>query len=437
MEGKKKRKRIIAQSEKDQQRQSLKKSPAKSVKSAEYKSAHELVKSYQLKRDCVLHAHVDKIGKEVVEKSEMLPKKKREISEVARTCQVQNKNKTISDEAEMQSKMRPKIMGKMTTNEDEGQSKLLVKPKILPTKDQGHTKMSTERKMPTKEDGSQRQLSIKKKPMEESTNEAKGKIGGDSNHKLDNDEKEALIPALSLDEFFEKLGISEDVDEEYEHDYDDHVPTDDGKEKKKRTRGPTQLKHIRNMEGRLEIEWNANNGKLIGPSKKEVQLVSRFLGTLARDTDLVTLLYTNWLAVPKENRDSMLERARCKYTIPTNGEPWVLATIGEAWKKYKSRIKEKHYTPYSSFREIWKNRPGTIPDSHFRKLIRYWKLDVVKVVSNKNKKSRSKQKWNHRMGPVSFELIRNELESVHSLKESGYSDEDTFQTLFGKEQSGR
>ncbi|MED6106595.1 hypothetical protein PIB30_005879 [Stylosanthes scabra] len=172
-------------------------------------------------------------------------------------------NKTISDEAEMQSKMRPTRMEKMTTNEDERQSKLLVKQKILPTKDQGHTQMSTERKMPTKEDGSQRQLSIKKKPMKESTNETKGKIGGDSNHKLDNDEKEALIPTLSLDEFFEKLGILEDDDEEYEHDYDDHVPTDDGKEKKKRTRGPTQLKHIQNMEGRLEIEWNANNGKPI------------------------------------------------------------------------------------------------------------------------------------------------------------------------------
>ncbi|MED6182219.1 hypothetical protein PIB30_026611 [Stylosanthes scabra] len=169
---------------------------------------------------------------------------------------------------------------------------------------------------------------------------------------------------------------------------------------------PTKLKHIQNMEGRLEIECNANNGKLIGPSKKEVQLFSQFLDTLARNTTLVTLLYTNWIAVPKENRDALLDRARSKYTIPTNGEPWVLATIGEAWKKYKSCIKEKHCTTYRSFKEIWKNRPGIIPDSHFRKLIRYWKLDVVK-------------------------------ENVHNLKESEYSDDDTFQTLFGKEQYGR
>ncbi|MED6154368.1 hypothetical protein PIB30_111749, partial [Stylosanthes scabra] len=95
------------------------------------------------------------------------------------------------------------------------------------------------------------------------------------------------------------------------------------------------------------------------------------------------------------------------------------------------------------------------------------------VISEKNRENRSKQKCNHRMGPISFEIVRVELreknenhedpsqaqmfvatrtnkkgeipdpgtqekiEHLKDLKESGYSDEDAFEAIFGNEPHGR
>ncbi|MED6213547.1 hypothetical protein PIB30_094450 [Stylosanthes scabra] len=124
---------------------------------------------------------------------------------------------------------------------------------------------------------------------------------------------------------------------------------------------------------------------------------------------------TNWQAVPDENRNKMLAYAKQKCNAQKDGEPWVSATIGEAWKQFKKRIKEFHYTPYQSFREMLKNRPTTISEDHFQKLVRFWNYDVTSAIAKKNTENRSKQKCNHRMRPVNFELIRAEL---HAKKDN-------------------
>ncbi|MED6138927.1 hypothetical protein PIB30_079121 [Stylosanthes scabra] len=87
------------------------------------------------------------------------------------------------------------------------------------------------------------------------------------------EKKTALIPAMSLDEFFKEYEvppINEDDEEDEE--------TDEDQEK--------------------------------GPTKEKVVKFSRFLGTFARDIKDVTLLYTNWQAVPDENKTKMLAYAK-------------------------------------------------------------------------------------------------------------------------------
>ncbi|XP_052114178.1 uncharacterized protein LOC107478302 [Arachis duranensis] len=237
--------------------------------------------------------------------------------------------------------------------------------------------------------------------------------------------------------------------------------------KKKKVRGPTELKHIHALETQIELTWF--NDKPIGPTKIQVQLFSRFLGTLARNSNLVTLLYTNWQAVSSETKTSMLDYAKSKYNISSDAEPWVIDTIGEAWKQFKKRIKKYHYTPYNSFRETM---TMTVPELHFRKLVQFWRLDIIKVISDKNRENRSKQKLNHQMGPVSFELVCAELRAkkednedpsqsemfvvtrmskkgetnsrtqetikhLKNLKEAGYNHDEAVQTVFKKERHGR
>ena len=66
----------------------------------------------------------------------------------------------------------------------------------------------------------------------------------------------------------------------------------------KKTRGPTQcLKiHARQLEDREQITLDSE-GEAIGPTDEAVNNLSKFLGTVARNSDFCPLIYTNWKGI--------------------------------------------------------------------------------------------------------------------------------------------
>ncbi|RYQ90420.1 hypothetical protein Ahy_B09g096521 isoform D [Arachis hypogaea] len=176
----------------------------------------------------------------------------------------------------------------------------------------------------------------------------------------------------------------------------------------KKTRGPTQcLKiHARQLEDREEITLDIE-GEAIGPTDEVVNNLSKFLGTVARNSDFCPLIYTNWKGI--KDKEAIWEYVQAKFIIPTEGKRIVLARINDNWRQYKTTIKQNHFLPYKSVNEMLKNRPKSIPESHFRKLIAYWRTEKVKKMSAHNKKNRAQQKFSHRKGPINFARIRARL----------------------------
>jgi len=76
---------------------------------------------------------------------------------------------------------------------------------------------------------------------------------------------------------------------------------------KKKVRGHTTCKtiHARNFEEREEVTFD--HGQAVGPTGKRVSDLSNFLGTIARNSRFITLLYTGWPAVPKDTKLRMWE----------------------------------------------------------------------------------------------------------------------------------
>ena len=72
--------------------------------------------------------------------------------------------------------------------------------------------------------------------------------------------------------------------------------------KEKRTRGKTLCKniHARSLEERVEVTFD--KGQAIGPCDKIVTDLSFFLGTIARNPTFCPLTYTNWKAIPDDNK---------------------------------------------------------------------------------------------------------------------------------------
>ncbi|XP_020964462.1 uncharacterized protein LOC110265670 [Arachis ipaensis] len=91
--------------------------------------------------------------------------------------------------------------------------------------------------------------------------------------------------------------------------------------------------------------------------------------------------------------------------------------VREVWKGYKTRIKGKHFKIYNNIEDVLKNRPLDIPEVQFRKLIAYWSIPSVKALSRLNSENRKKQQHQHRMGPISFARVHNEMREMNENKE--------------------
>ncbi|XP_057746593.1 uncharacterized protein LOC130965849 [Arachis stenosperma] len=236
------------------------------------------------------------------------------------------------------------------------------------------------------------------------------------------------VKATTIDEFLKENGIdveiegpstelSEDGEESMalDKDYYQHVMEDiddeEGEPKKKKTRGKTTCKEIyaRTMEQREEVIFNL--GQPVGPTDQSVSNLTSFVGTIGRNKRFVSLLYTSWHAVPPKAKKFMWDYVNTKFLLPDSGEKWVMQAIRDAWKRFKGKIKQKHFIPYDNIEDM--------------------------SISQRNKQHKENVKFPHRMGPINFGRVRVAMEDFQHRQAAGETEEEAFEALFGKEQSGR
>ncbi|MED6157172.1 hypothetical protein PIB30_020839 [Stylosanthes scabra] len=168
-----------------------------------------------------------------------------------------------------------------------------------------------------------------------------------------------------------------------------------------------------------------------------------------------------------------VQKLSCGNMLTPSCEKWVIQTARDAWKRFKGKIKCRHFVPYDNLEDMFKNRPLQVAKCQFIKLFLYWSHPTVQVLSNTNKQHKSQQKFPHRMGPINFERVRaamraangkNEepkrfqmfivtrtsqktkefdegtqsvIQDFQSRQASGETEEEAFKSVFGKEQPGR
>ncbi|XP_020972587.1 uncharacterized protein LOC110269232 [Arachis ipaensis] len=268
------------------------------------------------------------------------------------------------------------------------------------------------------------------------------------------------VRATTIDEFLKEDGIDVEIDElssELSDDVGDSFPLDenyyshvmediddDEGEPKKKTRGKTTCKEIyaRTMDQREEVIFNI--GQPVGPTDQSVSNLTSFVSTIGRNKRFVSLLYTSWHAVTPKAKKFMWNYVN---TNPDSGEKWVIQAIRDAWKWFKGKIKQKHFVPFDTIEDM--------------------------SISEKNKKHKEQQKFPLRMGPINFGRVRvalratketnkepkrfemflatrtsrkrNEvdqetqdaIDEFQNQQAAGETDEEAFESLFGKEQPGR
>ncbi|KAL2893950.1 50S ribosomal protein L13, partial [Bienertia sinuspersici] len=154
--------------------------------------------------------------------------------------------------------------------------------------------------------------------------------------------------------------------------------------------------HARTLEERTPIIPNCY-GQPIGPMRKDLKDLSRFLGTIARTTEFAPLNYE-------------------KFMIPLEGRSWVLETVNLSWLGYKSKLKKMYLEAVekgSNLDELYE----LVPEDELKDLISYWNTSPAKEQSKKNKRNREKLDDMHTMAPSSYAALRHKLKQEDPNKQ--------------------
>ncbi|MED6172081.1 hypothetical protein PIB30_046762, partial [Stylosanthes scabra] len=125
----------------------------------------------------------------------------------------------------------------------------------------------------------------------------------------------------------------------------------------------------------------------------------------------------NWLAVPQAAKDFMWKYVNTKFILPLSCEKWVIQSARDAWKRFKGKLKRRHFVPYDNIEDMVKNRPLQVPGNQFIKLILYWSHPTIQALSQKNKHHKAQQKFPHRMEPINFGRVRAALRATSRTNE--------------------
>ncbi|MED6126806.1 hypothetical protein PIB30_082062 [Stylosanthes scabra] len=92
--------------------------------------------------------------------------------------------------------------------------------------------------------------------------------------------------------------------------------------------------------------------------------------------DIAPQAPTHILINPKF-RDELTGLSKTKFILPASTQEWVLQSVRDAWNRFKTKIKHKHFLPYENVEDILKNRPKQVPPSEFIRLILYWSHPLI------------------------------------------------------------
>ncbi|KAL7610431.1 hypothetical protein Lser_V15G11669 [Lactuca serriola] len=79
---------------------------------------------------------------------------------------------------------------------------------------------------------------------------------------------------------------------------------------------------------------NNELGQPVGPGAAQS---TTFVGVIACDVNFAPLTY-NWKKIPPENKENMWQKVLTKFDIGLNCQRWVLLSIRNKWRTFKSRL---------------------------------------------------------------------------------------------------
>ncbi|KAH7847047.1 hypothetical protein Vadar_021245 [Vaccinium darrowii] len=143
----------------------------------------------------------------------------------------------------------------------------------------------------------------------------------------------------------------------------------------------------------------------MAPTTRNNNILSNFLGTIARNGKYTPLHYKTWHKMPGVYKDDMLALVLQKFDISPGHKTWILKSISKKWRNWKATVKSKNFDSKLPIEEQMHSPPNRVQADQWKELVKYWHEDAKKV-NDKNKSTRARQTIIYRMGKTPLAVIR-------------------------------
>ncbi|KAM1365372.1 hypothetical protein ACFX13_044379 [Malus domestica] len=145
------------------------------------------------------------------------------------------------------------------------------------------------------------------------------------------------------------------------------------------------------------------------PIKENATRFSGQLGIIARNGQKVPLTYVSWTEMPDHVLDDIWKEVTDNTDVPDAYKFHCLKVIGNRWRDWKCRVKQRWYDSYLTDEQRLSFTPPQVTTDQWKRLVKYWGLPNIKEYSEANKANRAHGGAPHRTSRTSFAQLKHEM----------------------------
>ncbi|MBA0607552.1 hypothetical protein Godav_019831 [Gossypium davidsonii] len=129
----------------------------------------------------------------------------------------------------------------------------------------------------------------------------------------------------------------------------------------------------------LKDLYDLNSVELVKVSKNshgqpiglEARLLVRYLGIIARNTNLLPINYESWHNMPDSNKNQTLDNIKERFALEVS-DNYVKKVLAKKWRDHKSTLKKEYFKKNKSLKEKLRNvQPGMLR-YRWEDVVRFW-----------------------------------------------------------------
>ncbi|XP_073064104.1 uncharacterized protein [Primulina eburnea] len=181
-----------------------------------------------------------------------------------------------------------------------------------------------------------------------------------------------------------------------EHNRGGHNEITHSSQSPRKKRGKTIMNDVHSLApgDRLVVTFN-ERGQPYGEMEPTL---ANFVGTIARNGNVLPLDFSDWRKMPKRCLDDAWERLTASFDILDQHRASVMQMMGVSWRRWKAQVKATSYDPNIPLRELVSIRPipHDLTPEVWQTLCHYWKSN--ESTSRINRENGSKKRGIHAQG---------------------------------------